>query len=119
MSFIRFVKKPNLKNVSNMNTPAILATLLLISIIFIYTIELIGLSNRQRNIELRQSIIDSNVLTKVSKLKTQDITEEKITRIITPSKENNVETMNKILLDAVIDQMETTVLEDDYVFYDF
>jgi hypothetical protein len=119
MSFIKFVKKPNLKNVSNMSTPLILTTLILVSLIVIYTIESIGLSNRQRNIELRQSLVDSNILVKVAKARTQDLNEEIPHKFnIGMNKDDNVDIMRKMLFDAAINQMETNVIDQDYIFYD-
>ena len=120
MSLIKFVKKPNYKNYTNMSTPAILTTLILVSLIVIYTIETIGLSNRQRNIELRQSVVDSNILNKVAKARTKDINEE-IPRVINTgmNKDENVDLMKQMLHDAVIDQMEIDAINEEYIFYDF
>jgi hypothetical protein len=120
MSFIKFVKKPNLKNASNVPAPAILTVIILVSIIVIYTMESIGLSNRQRNIELRQSVVDSNILVKVTKTKTQDLSEEK-PRIVSigMNKDDNVDLMTKMLFDAAIEQMETNSIDEEYIFYDF
>ncbi len=120
MSLIRFVKKPNYKNYTNMSTPAILTTLILVSLIVIYTIESIGLSNRQRNIELRQSLVDSNILNKVAKARTQDLGEE-IPRIVNygMNKDDNVDLMKQMLLDAAIEQSKDGVIDEEYIFYDF
>ena len=61
MSFKRFIKKPNIKNIQNMPSPVILTILILVCMLIVFSIESVGLSNREKNLQLRDTIIDASI----------------------------------------------------------
>jgi hypothetical protein len=58
MSFSKFVKKPSFKNAALMSTPMMVTCFIVACMFVVFTMESLGLSNRIKNIELREVSID-------------------------------------------------------------
>jgi hypothetical protein len=58
MTLMKFAKKPNFTNAAKMPTPVVVTILILICMVIIFTIESVGLSNRTKNIEMREVNIE-------------------------------------------------------------
>jgi hypothetical protein len=60
MSLLKFARKPSLKKVAQMPTPVIITVLILTCMLIVFTIESLGLSNRSKNVELRELKIENS-----------------------------------------------------------
>jgi len=60
MSFKKFIRKPNIKNAKNMPSPVLLTFLILACMIVVFSMESFGLSNREKNLQFRDTIIDAS-----------------------------------------------------------
>ena len=69
MSFSRFVQKPSIKKVAQMPVPVMITVLIFSCMFIVFTIESLGLSNRAKNIEMREVPIENSLLARIEKVR--------------------------------------------------
>jgi hypothetical protein len=116
MSFSKFVRKPSFKIVAQMPIPILITFLIITCMFVVFTMESLGLSNRIKNIELRETPFDKSILTKLNKARegTQMIDNDdlvNVQRVYVKSLIDKQEIHFKMLYESVYDS------EDE--FYDF
>ncbi len=65
MSFLNKTINRKYKSINTYSSPAIMSALLLISMFIIFSIDVLGLSNREKNVELRITSIEHSKFFKI------------------------------------------------------
>ena len=125
MSLLNKVVNKRMKNLNYWSAPAVMTAFLFISMMFIFSIEYIGLSNREKNVELRVTSLENSIilitnfflkLVSIAHLQklnapvvdaanTDNTVHVEFGTFKSQVKEENIENMRKILLLGVQEQM--------------
>ena len=125
MSLLNKVVNKRMKNLNYCSAPAVMTAFLFISMMFIFSIEYIGLSNREKNVELRVTSLENSIilitnfflkLVSIAHLQklnapvvdaanTDNTVHVEFGTFKSQVKEENIENMRKILLLGVQEQM--------------
>lgn len=106
MSAIRRIFKPKIKSPSLWSAPAIISAFLFICMIVIFSVESLGLANREKNLEFRRTSLQILAESKVEDKRTGESIinlDNEIKTQVKLDKEQRSEIIAQMLMDAVSD----------------